>query len=251
MRVQCQLLLRPSPPKACPNICYLSKYNFGNWKIFTTACQNMILVVTKINLSKIVYKKLPPMACPNPSFWMMHLKVCFGIFDRSKQTITGFFSWDLSNTSNAFSPFFFWLFGTSTSTDYLIIWLFDYWVQDQVLTVRRSCQRPSSVSTSISSSFAPFIALEEEAIYPENILFSPRESNFPLHYPEINLHFSEIIFFFLLKNWNVPLIALEYPSLLWNKPSFFLGYFFPSFSKETSIAPFIALQYKKGQFSST
>ena len=182
------------------------------------------------------------MACPNPSFWMMHLKVCFGIFDRSKQTITGFFSWDLSNTSNAFSPFVFWLLGPST--DYLIFWLFDYWVQDQVLTVRRSCQRPSSVSTSISSSFAPFIALEEESIYPENILFSPKESNFPLHYPGISLHFSEIIFFFLMKNWNVPLIALEYPSLPWNKPSFFLGYFFLSFSKETSIVPFIALQYK-------
>ena len=34
-------------------------------------------------------------------------------------------------------------------------------------------------------------------------------------------------------------------SLPWNKPSFFVGNFFLSFSKETSIVPFIALQYNK------
>ena len=137
MRVQCQLLLRPSPPKACPNICYLSKYDFGNWKfftkacpnicclskydlgnwkIFTTACQNMILVVTKINLSKIVYKKLPPMACPNPSFWMMHLKVCFGIFDHER---TG-----PNKVSQDFSVGTYQILVTP-----FLLLSFDYWVQ--------------------------------------------------------------------------------------------------------------------------
>ena len=125
MRVQCQLLLRPSPPKACPNICYLSKYNFGNWKIFTTACQNMILVVTKINLSKIVYKKLPPMACPNPSFWMMHLKVCFGIFDHER-TGPNKVSQDFSVGTYQILVTPFLLLSFDYWVQVLIIWFFDY-----------------------------------------------------------------------------------------------------------------------------
>ena len=45
MRVQCQLLLRPSPPKACSNICYLSKYDFGNWKFFHQSLSKHLLSV--------------------------------------------------------------------------------------------------------------------------------------------------------------------------------------------------------------